>query len=240
MSSWNRYNNAYLMSNPEIKKVLDEGILASIFLPILEKENITYHKQSLIIAFSDYFLDLITLEDIQEQLERNIPVEIIREILNQIDSLKLTCKETTAYENTATTPPPTVRAAIPQPIRTEQTEPANQQTSVADLSAEIAAAEEALHAVQPIRTMAHDMQITHAAQGEPVPEPQPAPKTSAATVAAESPAPTPPAASVAAAAADRVPTPAELIKPAADPNTLVADGAGNQVRNHDARWDSSQ
>ena len=111
-----------------------------------------------------------------------------------------------------------------------------------NLAAEIAAAEAALHQVQPMRTMAHDMAATRTVQTQPshpqqtVTESQPPVQTPAATPQTTTPSPTPPAASVAAAAADQVPNPRDLVQPAADPNNLVADGPGNQVRNPDASW----
>lgn len=122
----------------------------------------------------------------------------------------------------------TVRTPVPQPVRTSALTAAA--TTGIDLSAEIAAAEAALHEVQPMRTMNHDMELTRGTLGESTPPAQ----------AAQTPAATPPATSVAAAAADRIPTPGELIKPGTDPHNLVADGPGNQVQNHDAAWGNTQ
>ena len=259
MQNWEQYQQAYAIASDDVKKVLNSTAIPSAVESLIVKGKLqASQKKRVIVLFSDYILGMYDSHQTSSMLQElggpNNTLSLLEDLVLQLQSAaedtvtiydtpiseEFAASETSTPQNELTSNTP--RESIPQPAKVEES------VAPADLAAEIAEAEAALHTVQPMRTMTHDMELTRGAQGRhvainvaaPAPAPAPAVATTHTPVIHQVPTSTPPAASVAAAAEDRIPTPSELLKPATDPNNLVADGAGNQVQNHNATWGSTQ
>lgn len=176
MENWEQYQNAYKAANESTKAKIHSSLIPECAFSACTKYELDdSHKRILIRLFADQILGLRSSESTTQSMrDAGIPAAavIYKEVEKCLESKQPSIPDTSLVENIqivaeeVSIKSEAISLTVEQEVgRTETASPAANKDS--SLAAELAETEAAFKELQPIRTMAHDME-TLRTENEPV------------------------------------------------------------------------